>query len=142
MLKAQASTEFMALVAVSVAMLGISLIVYSLYSTSAAQAQRSLEAEAICQQVSSFFGSFHSLGDGAQANFSLPATPGGDYTVWMFGDRSLVKVEYDFSGNRVGTGCTFPAMNVTNIPSQPGGRVFQLNSSFALKNSNSVIVVG
>jgi hypothetical protein len=146
MMKAQVSTEFLAFMAIGIAMLAISLVLYSIYSNAAGRAQRSLEADGLCMQVSSLFSSVSSLGDGASADFSMPATQGGNYTVWMLGDRSLVKVEYFIAGQKMGVGCHFPAANVTNATasvgcSPPLPQCFMLMKKFTLQNNGGTLNV-
>lgn len=140
--RGQASIEFLALMGISIIMLAIFLWMYSLYSAAAANEQRALDAEGTCVQVASFFGSFSALEDGAVASFALPKPyAGGNYTVWMLGDRSLVKVEYDNSGDRVGVGCKFPKVNVTNTEGNLSGATFTLGKNFMLKKISGAIVV-
>ncbi|MFA6214620.1 MAG: hypothetical protein WC717_05075 [Candidatus Micrarchaeia archaeon] len=125
--------------AVDIALLAVALMLYSAYSASAARTGQALEAEGMCQEVSSFFGSFSALGEGASASFHFKKPyAGAEYSVRMLGDRSIVRVDYNVSGNVLGVGCRFPAANVTN---GTGAARFQLGRSFNATGSNGVIVV-
>ena len=116
-LRGQASVEFLTFMAVAIAMLAVSMGIYSFYSSAAGNARRALVAEGMCGQVSSFLGSFASLGEGAHAEFSLPKQSAGEnYTVFVLGNRSLVRVNYEFEGKTMGVGCRFPAASVACVP--------------------------
>ncbi|VVB98831.1 Uncharacterised protein [uncultured archaeon] len=125
--------------AVSIAVLSLSLIMYSIYSASAAEAERALEAEGICLEVSSFVGSFSSLGQGAVAHYAISRPYSkSNFTVFMVGDRSLVKVDYENAGERVGVGCRFPSTHVTD---GTGASTFSLSRNFTLVNTEGGVVV-
>jgi hypothetical protein len=137
--KAQAAVEFLAISAVAIAILAISVLLYNDFSGAAARTKSALEAQAICNGAASTFAAFSALGDGASANFSLPAhAPDTDYTVWIAGDRSIVKVDYSINRDRLGVGCHFPQVRVENAT---GSAQFQLKQDFFLNKTNGVIMV-
>ena len=137
----QVALEFLAFMAIGVAMLAVSLVIYSYYSAAATGSQRALEAEGTCLQVASFFSAVSALGDGASANFSLDKPyAGARYTVRVSGEgnRSLVRVDYDLSGDSMGVGCHLPSANITN---GSGNTTFTLARAFMLKNAGGRINV-
>jgi hypothetical protein len=139
----QASTEFLAFMAIGIVILTITLVIYSTYSSAAKSTQLALEADAECVQIASFFSSFAMMGEGSTAAFSLPRSyDGAKYDVWVIGNQSLIKVDYELSGERMGVGCHYPAMNVTNATDggTGEGKVFALNRNFVLHNNGKGVI--
>ena len=141
-LQGQVALEFLAFMAIGVAMLAVSLVIYSFYSAAATGSQRALEAEGTCLQVASFFSSIAALGDGTSANFSLARPYAGErYNVRVAKtpqNGSMVRVDYDLSGDSMGVGCRLPAADIAN---GSGSTTFTLARAFMLRNTGGKINV-
>lgn len=118
-MKAQASAEFLAMVGLGIGLFAVSALIYAAYLDEAGKARSYFEAQTVCLRIASEIGSLASIGGNTSYSLDLPEYINGqNYSAWLVSspalNRSLAKVNYNYSGNIAGAGCRLPYANITN----------------------------
>jgi hypothetical protein len=137
----QAAIEFLAMMAMGIVMLSIALFMYSSYWDAAGQTRTALEAQSLCSRTANIIAGVGALGDGGSAALGTrKAMAEGNYTVFVVGNHSLVRVDYLSGGKKAGFSCQFPKAEAWQAPS--GNSTFALRGNETIENKGGGLVFG
>jgi hypothetical protein len=138
--RGQASIEFLIMSFLSLAMLGMAVMVYSSEGAEAAEARSGSLMRSICTSLSARVSGLLVAGPGANVRLDYPETIyGQNYSIWVKGDEGLVKVFRESpDGGLSSVGCYMK----TRLSERAGLDEFYVPANGSVGNVDGVVVFG
>lgn len=133
-LKAQSSFEFLIMSGITLLLFTMIVGLYMISATTLDNIKQHVRAKEICSRISTVLNSFSVLGQNASYTFNLPKyIMHKNYTIWVFGDRRKVAVNY---GDK-GVICNLQFENIQ----KSGNVVFEMDKNATIIYKGGIVLV-